>query len=1685
MSTPYDYEIIERLHGSGRTQVYRAVAGPQRLAVIVKIPNGDFPTFQEIARFKREYAIARRCRHDGVVRPLALLQEVGRWTMIQEDIGGQALDHLLRERTESQSPPGLALADFFDIALQLCAALEVVHAHGVIHKNINPSNLVWNAERRRLQLIDFGIASELGQETQGIAHPATLEGTLPYMAPEQTGRMNRSVDYRADYYAVGATFYELLSGRPPFIAADAMGLVHAHIARAPDWSLPVLDQLPGPLLAVLQRLLEKNAEQRYQSVHGLRADLKLCQALARQPAPAQQPRAALSGRGGQFLVAQKLYGRDGEIDALLGAFERISAGTSEMLLVAGYSGIGKSALVNEVHKPILARRGCFVSGKFDQYRRDVPFASLIQAFQELIRQLLSEPDEALRRWAAKLREALGVHIGVIVELIPELALIVGATLPAPALAPIESQNRLTRLFQHFVQAFSAADHPLVIFLDDLQWADAPTLTLIEGFMRDPHERHLLFIGAYRDNEVAAAHPLMALRDKLLQGGVRLQTLTLSALSEAQVAQLIADTLGAPAIDCAPLTGLCYRKTGANPFFLNQFLQAIHAAGHLRYDHAQDAWRWDIAALENADYTENVVDLLLDRVNRLAPATRQLLHLAACLGNRFELDTLAIACEKSAWDTQRDLWPALKAGLIHPLDQHYKYLGRDAVATRIRYRFLHDRVQQAAYAQAGAGQRQENHLHIARLLYRHAPPELLEQQLIPIVEHFNAGRELIADPAERLQLAALNRRAGIQARRSSAFQAALGHMRIGMALLPDHAWREHADLYLDLQLGAAEAAYLCGEFAAAEAIYPAVLAQCAGALQKIRCILVQSHQYQLQGRLADAIGILRGGLGLLQFDIPADATAQRDAIAAIFADTDWRCAGRDMEELMAAQEMRDPAALAAMQMMQALWMASYYSGQQDLSLLMVMSMTRLSLQQGISDFTSVAYVAYAFFLGHSENDARSHRFGAMALELANRRNNLPTRTLTCLMFAALIQHWTQPLRSCDALYDEAFRCALDSGDFVNVGVVAAVRATDRLILGDCLPDLRQAIERDLVLMRANGQTDLADCTIAAALQPIKCLMGHTRRADSYDDDAFSEARFLAQYGASRLYQAYFYQGKIRNAYFFDGADAEALAGHLDVVARIMRGQAKVPETTFYAALICLRALRREPLRADAGAVLARVEALQASLAAWAAKGPHNCAAKHWLVQAELARYRQDPALAMRCYRHAIAAARDAAYVNIQALGNELCGEFWLEQGEHRVAGVFLRDAQSLYRQWGADGKAAQLGARLEALPGNVPASRMGAAPAFAAGADRRAPSLNATLDLASIVKASQALSNEIGLRKVLRRLIAIVRENSGAQVVRLLLLNDEVWSLEADMAGDGVAVMQARALNLDADGDPQFPLSLLRYVARTGAEIMEDSIALSPRFAADPYVRAQRPGSVMCLPVRQGGQIKGLLYLENNLADASFTAARLEFLRILGAQAMISIAHARLHDSLELRVAERTAQLEEANRRLATLSATDGLTGLANRRHFDEILDSEWARAARSGQPLVVIMIDVDHFKKFNDCYGHQAGDACLKSVARILMAGSRRASDLAARYGGEEFAIVLPNTDADVAWRIAEAMRLSIEMLAMPHQGAAAGKVTISAGVAVQACCASGDTGGLVRVADEALYRAKHGGRNRVVMSEG
>lgn len=1510
ISLPAYYHLLDPLHDSEHSTVFRAIDERDSTPVILKIFSKSNPTPHHIARFKHEYAIAKRLSHPNISHPLALTQHDSHWVMVMEDKNGVSLN----QHPQLKQGRPLDLASFYEIAQQLCSAMQFIHQNKIIHKDINPANLCWNETSRQLQVIDFGVASELGQESPLIQNPHAIEGTLAYMSPEQTGRMNRIVDYRSDFYSMGVTFYELLSGTQPFNSSDAMELVHCHLAQTPNWSLPEFQALPPKLIRILQRLLEKNAEARYQSVQSLINDLKQCQTKSTDNTAQER---GLSDHNGVFHIPQKLYGREHDAKVLMNAFDRVCAGHSEMLLVAGFSGIGKSAIVNEIHRSIVAKRGYFIAGKFDQYQRNTPYSSLIQAFQDLIRQLLSEPRSRLEQWSTKIHTALGANAGVITQLIPELSLIIGDTETVVELPPLESQNRLNRLFERFVQVFTSEEHPLVIFLDDLQWVDLPTLKLIEWSMRDAEQRYLLFIGAYRDNEVDASHPLMALRDDLLKRQVMLHTLHLAPLEPQHVNQLVADTLKIPQAQCQTLAQLCFEKTQGNPFFLNQFLSTMHELSYISFNFECNEWVWDIQQIRQAEFTDNVVELMISKIRRLPDLTQQILQLAASIGNRFDLITLATVSKLTPYQTQAALWPALQGELILPLDQHYKYLQEDEERPQISYRFLHDRVQQAAYALASDEQKQQRHLSIGRLLLSNTPSDHVDDHLFTIVEQFNAGRALIDQADERVSIAHLNLQAGLKARTSAAYQAAFHHFKVGLSLIPQDCWQTCPRLTLDLYLAAAESAYLSGNFASAEQIYPIVLTHCQGVLARIHCYTIQASQYQLEGRFLEAIAIQRTGLELLGVAIPSEETELLKEVGQGFSDI-ANLSAQKMADLMQAQTMSDPAQLAAMQLLFGMWYASYLAGLPNLNALTTIKMTRLSLQAGHCEITPFAYVNYAFIVAFilRQYDVAA-QFGSAAIELANVQSNLAIRGSTHFLYATFTNYWHHPLATSNTYYDNAYNWSLESGDFATVGYIVAVRSTDRVIQGQNLSEIINYCERDILLLLSTGQQDMVDCTYVGTVQAIKNLQGQTDDPTTYDDEGFSEAQFLYDYASKPLHLAYFYHGKIRSAFLFDTENALTLAEKLTLVEQYVPGQCKIPEATFYTALIKIRTLLRQPEHDEFEEIYSQVLALNEKFVAWAHQSPANFATQSLLLQAQLAQLNGDTAKAIALYPQAIAAAKSHQYINLEAVANELYGLFWIAQQQEKIAEVFLREALNLYRAWGAEGKVAQLRKNHRELA-KVDRYKNHKTTLNTVSASTTNTSIDKIhfLDLASILKANHALSSEVALNSVLAKLLNIAKENSGAQTVRLFLNNvsqqvsSEAWFLEGEANGNQVAVLQAQAIDLNGLGSELIPLSLLRYVVRSTKEVIEEDISHSEHYVMDPYVLSKKPKSVMCLPIMRFSQVTGVLYLENNLTAGAFTQDRVEFLRVLAVQALISIDNARLYDSLERQVAERTANLNQ-------------------------------------------------------------------------------------------------------------------------------------------------------------------------------
>src|SRR6266404_3305948 len=827
----------------------------------------EHPAPATIKRLGHEYSLAHELRSEWTARPVALTEHQGRTALVLEDPGGEPLDGLVG------APMELGL--FLRLAVGLASSLRELHAQEIIHKDIKPANALVDIATGRVWLTGFGIASRLRRQRQAPEAPEGIAGSLPYIAPEQTGRMNRSIDSRSDLYAAGVTLYEMLTGGLPFTASDPMEWVHCHIARRPQPPAERRNEVPGPVSAIVLKLLAKTPEDRYRTAAGLECDLRRCLAAWQHHGRIDDFPLGEDHTPDRLLMPEKLYGRSREVETLLAAFDRVvTSGRPELVLVSGYSGIGKSAVVNELHKALVPQRGLFASGKFDQYKRDIPYATLAQAFQSLIRALLGKSDTELAGWRDALREALGPNAQLMIDVVPELKLLIGEQPPVVELPPQQAQGRLQLVFRRFLGVFAQPEHPLTLFLDDLQWLDAATLDMLADLLTHADVQQLLVIGAYRDNEVDSAHPLMRKLDAIRKAGAFVQEISLAPLAREDLGRLIADTLSCASGNAAPLARLVHEKTGGNPFFVIQFISALAEEGLLRFDHDAARWRWELDRLHAKGYTDNVADLMVGKLTRLPVETQAALQQLACLGNVADNRLLSIVLGKSDDDVRSDLWDAVRLELVERLDGSYK--------------FIHDRVQEAAYSLIPERLRAEAHLRIGRLLVAHTPAEKREEAIFEIVNQLNRGAALITSRDERERLAGLNLLAGQRAKASAAYASALTYLVTGAAMLAEDSWERRHELTFALELNRAECEFLTGALTEAEQRSTELSTRAANTVEQatVACLRLELYLTLDQSGRAVAVGLdyLRHlGIEWSAHPTPEDARREYQRVWSTLAD----------------------------------------------------------------------------------------------------------------------------------------------------------------------------------------------------------------------------------------------------------------------------------------------------------------------------------------------------------------------------------------------------------------------------------------------------------------------------------------------------------------------------------------------------------------------------------------------------------------------------------------------------------------------------------------------------------------------------------------------------------------------------------------------------------------------------------
>ncbi|MEO0769344.1 MAG: serine/threonine-protein kinase PknK, partial [Cyanobacteria bacterium J06649_4] len=1303
------FTLSELLYDGPKTATYRAQSSQKNQNVIIKVLQQEYPSFSDLVQFRNQYTLTHNLPIPNVIRSLSLEPWQNGYALVMEDFGGISLaDHVKAQ------PP--SLIETLAIGVQMAEILHDLGQHRLIHKDIKPANILIHPDSRQVKLTDFSISSLLPKETQSVQHPNELakglEGTLAYLAPEQTGRMNRGIDYRADFYALGVTLYELLVGELPFESEDPLALVHAHIATPPVAPHQRQPAIPPMVSDIVLKLMAKNAEDRYQSAKGLKHDLERSLHQWKETETIDPFELGRQDVCDRFLIPEKLYGREQEVQTLLSAFDRTASGSLEMMLVAGFSGIGKTAVVNEVHKPITRLQGYFISGKYDQFNRDLPLSAFVQAFRGLIKQLLGTSEEQLGNWRRKILEAVGDNGQLLIAVIPELVQVIGPQPPVNELAGTAAQNRFNRLFQQFISIFATAEHPLVVFLDDLQWADATSLYLLERLLGKGEQGHLLIIGAYRDNEVSAAHPLMLTLDKLAKEHATINTISLAPLSQDSLNTLVANTLQCASSAATPITQLIYQKTQGNPFFSTQFLKALYDNQLITFDWEAGGWQCDVAQVKAQTLTDDVVEFMAGQLKKLSPKTQQVLKLSACIGNRFDLATLAIVHEKSRAETAIDLWSALQAGLIVPTSEVYKFYQSQADQTQKEqtheksrrdtaadcsnaeanstYRFLHDRVQQAAYSLIPEEQKKRTHFKVGQRLSQVLSAEEQTEKLFEIVNQLNFGQAFVMSPAEKENLIRLNLAAGRKAKASTAYGAAVQYFAVGRALLGGNGWQTDYGLSLSLYEEAAEAAYLNTDFEQSEQLSSVVLQQANTLLDKINVYIAKIQSRISQANLIGALQIALPVLTLLDSSFSLPETPTPDDFQQAFAETQSTLAGRSTRDLLDLPTMEAPHQLATIRILSSIAPPAYI-GFPALLPLIAMRMVDLSVKFGNTPSSAFGYAMYGFILCGVMDDIESgYPMSQLALDLVDKYNAQHIKAKVLLLAGHFINPWKDNIHENMQLLPKAYQAGLASGDLEFSAYAAGFYCFNAVFTAKPLKGLDEELSAYADAIASIKQNHTLPY-ISISRQVVLNLLQQTEHPTRLVGEAYDESSMVEHHKKTnnRTALAFFYTAKLNLAYLFGDCEraktyAAKAQEYLDGVVAMFC----IVLVNFYDSLVKL-ALYPQAEDAEQRYILEQVAQNQLKMKYWADNAPVNYLHKFYLVEAERDRVLGNKASALENYDLAIADAKAHGFCQDEAIANELAANFYLAWEKTSLAKTYLNAAYYGYIRWGAKAKTSQL------------------------------------------------------------------------------------------------------------------------------------------------------------------------------------------------------------------------------------------------------------------------------------------------------------------------------------------------------------------------------------------------------------
>ena len=1670
-------ELVEIYNGC-QSRVFKGKRDCDQLVVALKVPSGEFPDPRQLSALKREYQVLNAIDGCGIPTPLEYVELKNSAVIVREWVEGISLG-------EYQRTHDVSLKSALEISIEIARLLGAVHRQNFCHRDISPSNIVVNPETGKISLLDFCSSLEFPDRARSVVKPKFIEGSRPYMSPEQTGRMNRGLDYRTDFYSFGVLLYELFTGQLPFDTKDTNELIYSHIALEPPTPTEVAPSIPEMVSRIIMKLISKAPDARYQSAEGIQADLARCLASLGDDGCVESFELATNELHDWLIIPDKLYGRDAEIKSLIQAFEKTSKGNGHFVFVAGHSGIGKTSLIRELYRPLTAKGGYITSGKYDQVLRHQPYSAILQAVSGLIRQIMSESHESVEFWKEKILDSVGSNGQVLTDVVPELELLIGKQPNVQSLSAEAASTRFNTTFYNLVYALGHSGKPLVFFIDDLQWIDPPSLSLLEAMAPTLSQSTLMIIGAYRDNEVSEHHPLMISMPAFKESCSNVLSIELKELPSPVLVEMLKETIDLPDSEYEQLNRTLCEKTGGNPLIYKTMLTTLFTQESLYFDYSRKQWDWNKKAVSLMPRAENSVAMLQTNMTSLDHETLELLKLAGCIGNTFNLNLLVGLSNQTRTEIAKFLVPAVSKGYIQPLDDDFELHTADGTdqLPDITFRFAHDRIQQAAYSLLSPQELSDLHWAIGQQILSENQGQLTDGKLFDSVEHQNQGRGN-ANEAENKTLVELNLKAGKKAKQSAAFSVAYSCLTHAKDILLEMGESPDSELFIAVDLELAQACYLVAEFDAAEELYSELRDRLISDTDRLSLYNIQAKQYHHQGKYQKSVEYEYEALRLLGINLPDDDESLLELFGKEKAKIESLLKQKDPDRLFHQKDVEEVSYSLTHELLFDAFTDGYLLGRGPLLAAVAAISARISMEQGNCPITSAGYINYATVLCSSGEYQVGHAIGQLAIRLADKYQNPVFKNYTYHVFSLGINHWLEPLKSSYHYWYEASKLSMESGS-PYAGWVFLQLPHVLLASGANLEQVESQAKASLEYLTSNRLTEVAQLLKLIVLQPLRHLRGETTEFSSLDSADFSTSQLISEYQEAPFFLGHTVYSMLRASLLArDILPMKKLKDWLPVIESTVQAQIIQVDSCLYTGLH-LTAGCSKLTGDEREAHLAWVNELITKFETWSELCPVNFKHKLLLLKAEVLRLHGDILGAFDHYELAREAALEARFLMDAALADELAGLFWQEVGKSYQAHVYLKRSLEGYEQWGAKGKVRWMKEQYPEL--DTAQAHVSTSINTTMDSTLGTEGFSSILDMGSVVKASQAVSQHMQMDKLAEELLNLAVENAGATRGLLLLETGGEYVVTQKVTSESAATEQS-GLNIPYSESHCLSRSIVRYVINAGEPVVYTPNNHDDQFDRCPYLLSQGEISVLCVPIIRQKKMSGVLYLENTHMSEAFQSDRVQTLKIIASQAAISLENARMfrdlelmNDNLEELVKERTRKLHEANEQLTeknkalyVLSTTDQLTGLYNRRYVEEQLYQTLTNFNDSQVPFSLLMLDIDHFKSINDVYGHDVGDKVLVNVSSSIK-NSVRSVDTPGRWGGEEF-IVVCMSDIDGATSNAE----KLGKIIAEQDNSPAGSVTVSIGVTPVLIQDTIDT--VLNRVDQALYEAKNNGRNQVII---